>query len=196
MSDSWNDFADGWDDNPAVINYAEQAFASITNTLDIKDLKGLRILDFGCGTGTLSEKLSPFVGKIVALDPADKMIDVLKQKIKANQLANIQPLVAELDQALINNNQCLQPKFDLIVASSSLAFVPDYLAMLILLKQLLKPDALLIQWDWLKAEDQEGSGFSESEITKTYDKAGFSSCTTSLPFSLEDMRVIMALVKP
>ena len=42
----------------------------------------------------------------------------------------------------------VQPVFDLIVASSVCAFVPDYQQTLSDLQLLLKEDGVFVQWDW------------------------------------------------
>ncbi|GLX79811.1 methyltransferase [Thalassotalea insulae] len=190
MSDSWDDYADGWDSNDSVISYAEKAYDALTNTLDIKDC---RILDFGCGTGLLTEKMASQAKSIVALDPAKKMIAVLDNK----QLNNVITIADLLSPKLIETQPVLNDKFDIIVASSALAFVPDHLETISQLKQLLKPGGYLLQWDWLKENDTAGSGFSAQEIQQAYSHAGFISCTTSVPFELHDqgntMPVVMAL---
>ena len=43
----------------------------------------IRVLDFGCGTGLLTEKIAPLVNEIVAIDSSPKMIEVLRKKPKA-----------------------------------------------------------------------------------------------------------------
>ncbi len=192
MTTTWDDMAESWDGNEAVQVYAKQAFHTLQ---ELVDLKGLRVLDFGCGTGLLTEKIAPFASTVVALDPSTKMIDALEQK----QLANVATLASELSADLISGSELLRPEFDVIVASSALAFVDDYAATLGLLKRLLKRDGLLVQWDWLKAEDEAGEGFSKKQIQSAYDQLGFTGCTISTPFSLNSgetaMPVIMAVAQ-
>lgn len=178
MSESWDEYAAGWDSNEAVIAYADNAYLALKNTVE---LEGCRILDFGCGTGLLTERLSNTASSVVALDPSQKMISVLENK----RLKNVATIASELDQNLINDNSLLSPKFDLVVASSALAFVPDYAKALKLLKQLLNKGGCLVQWDWLKGERDQGYGFTEQQIKSALTEAGFSECSTSVPFSLQ-----------
>jgi 2-polyprenyl-3-methyl-5-hydroxy-6-metoxy-1,4-benzoquinol methylase len=178
MSENWDNYADGWDSNQSVIAYSEQVFLALQNSIDVD---GFRVLDFGCGTGLLTDKLSHHVNLVVAIDPSQKMISVLNRKC----LKNVRTIDSELTQKIINDNELLKPEFDLIVASSALAFVPDYLDAVNLMKQLLKKGGYFFQWDWLKKEREAGSGFSEEEIKLTFNRAGFSECSTSIPFSLE-----------
>ncbi|PLA73582.1 SAM-dependent methyltransferase [Hydrogenovibrio sp. SC-1] len=190
MSESWDDYADGWDSNEAVISYCDKAYESL---LKIVDLEGLKVLDFGCGTGLLTEKISKHASSVVAMDSSEKMISILTDK----RLNHVHTINAELSQELIELNDVLKNDLDLIVASSVLAFVPDYQETLKLLKQLLKKDGLLVQWDWLKESEEPGIGFSKELIESTLAQAGFSKCSISIPFSMESengsMRVVMGV---
>ncbi|WP_394170712.1 class I SAM-dependent DNA methyltransferase [Saccharospirillum alexandrii] len=178
MDDSWDKYADGWDSNPAVIAYADNAYHALRNTLDPD---GWRILDFGCGSGLLTERLSDSASSIVALDPSQKMIETLDAK----HLKDVVTIASELDQNVILNNSHLASTFDLIVASSALAFVSDYTETLKLLKQVLRRGGYLVQWDWYKKEGDEGYGFTEQQVQLAMTEAGFSTVSTSIPFSMK-----------
>ncbi|WP_197409205.1 MULTISPECIES: class I SAM-dependent methyltransferase [Microbulbifer] len=166
---SWDSYAEGWDSNSDVISYSERAFRSLTETLDYK---GARILDFGCGTGLLTERLSPLAGSIVALDPSRKMLAVLDAK----QLGNVDTIHSSLTRELIDQNRQLQEGFDLIVASSALAFVPNCRETVGLLAGLLNRGGHLVQWDWLKEGGGEDTGFTREDIAAT---SGTRACPTS-----------------
>lgn len=178
MSGSWDEYAAEWDSNDAVIAYADNAYLALKDTVE---LEGSRIFDFGCGTGLLTERLSSTASLVVALDPSQKMIPVLENK----RLKNVATIASELDQNLINDSSLLSPKFDLVVASSALAFVPDYAKALKLLKQLLNKGGCLVQWDWLKEEGDEGYGFTEKQVKSALTEAWFAECSTSVPFALQ-----------
>ena len=55
----------------------------IQNTINIK---GLRILDIGCGGGLLAEELSKKGAKITGLDASEKTINIAKQHAKESNL--------------------------------------------------------------------------------------------------------------
>ncbi len=190
MSDNWDDYAEGWDGNEDVIAYSVNAFKTLT---DVYEVNGARVLDFGCGTGLLTEKLSPLASEVVAIDPSEKMIFVLNQK----GLKNVTAIQAELSQTLVDEQESLQQGFDLIVASSVLAFIPQYQETIALLQKLLKNNGCLVQWDWYK--NNEGFGFSKDDINQAYENAGFSEVSVSVPFSMQggggNMEVIMAVGK-
>jgi len=190
MSNSWDDYAADWDHNESVREYCEKAFATLVQHTS---LQGKRVLDFGCGTGLLSARLAEQADTVVALDASEKMIQVLAAK----QVANLSCIASELSDSLIARTPALQSGFDVIVASSALAFVPDYPHTLALLKQLLRPGGFLIQWDWLKAEHDEGAGFSQARIEHAFEQLGFSDYSLSFPFAMgqgeEAMPVVMVV---
>lgn len=192
MSDEWDEYADGWDSNADVISYSEKAFDSLQEAIDIKDL---RVLDFGCGTGLLSEKLSPYAREIVALDTSEKMISILAKKC----LPNVYTISGELTAGLISEQKIFSEKFDLIIASSVCSFLPDFESTLTLLKSLLEPGGIFIQWDWLATGNDRDFGLSEEEIISTYNNVGFKLQGLERAFSLEssegEMSVIMGMAK-
>lgn len=190
MSKGWDEYADGWDHNEDVIAYSEKAFRSL---LDAVDLAGLKVLDFGCGTGLLTEKIAPLVKEVLALDTSEKMVSVLTDK----KLHNVTTVSEELSESLIKKNRLFSKKFDLIVASSVCSFLPDYEKTLALLKSLLAPGGIFVQWDWLAIED--GSGFSRETISSAYAEVGLKLLAIDQPFSLESsegkMQVLMGIAK-
>ena len=160
-----------------VREYCDKAFATLVQHTS---LQGKRVLDFGCGTRLLSARLAEQADTVVALDASTKMIQLLAAK----QVANLSCIASELSSSLIECTPALQSGFDVIVASSALAFVPDYPQTLALLKQLLRPGGVLVQWDWLKAEHDEGAGFSQAQIEHTFEQLGFSDYSLSFPFAM------------
>ncbi|MBN8430948.1 class I SAM-dependent methyltransferase [Microbulbifer salipaludis] len=178
---TWGDYAESWDSNDAAIDYAQHAFESLAPLLAAIDDGTARVLDFGCGTGLLTEKLSPRVGTIFALDPSEKMIAVLEAK----QLANVETITSLLSPDLISTNARLHNRFDLIVASSALAFVPDYPHTVHLLASLLKDNGYLVQWDWLLEDGDTGPGFTEAELHTSFELAQLTDIQVTRPFSMQ-----------
>lgn len=189
MSDSWDDYADGWDENQDVVVYAEKAFSALTEQVDINNLS---ILDFGCGTGLLTAKMAQNAKSVHAIDTSNKMIEVLNNKA----IDNISTQVVEVSESWLKENNHLLDTFDLITASSVFAFVDDYHQTLLLLKQLLKPDGKIVQWDWQKSQQEPEFGFNQQDIKDGFTQANIELLTISNPFSLKskqgDAKVIMA----
>jgi 2-polyprenyl-3-methyl-5-hydroxy-6-metoxy-1,4-benzoquinol methylase len=196
MSESWDDYAQDWDANSDVTLYAERAYQSLVSVVD---LDGLTVLDFGAGTGLLSEKIAKLAKAVVALDSSVKMIEALQKK----HLPRVTALACEISQETIGANavlQCrLQSGFDLIVASSVCAFVPDYERTLIDLGSLLKPGGLFVQWDWLRTDEEADSGFSADDLRQAYTRAGLKVVDIKTAFSLTSdqgsMPVLMGIAQ-
>ncbi len=188
----WDDYAADWDGNTVASEYANNAYGELVKAINFS---GLDILDFGCGTGLLCERLSGEANQIVALDGSPKMIEQLKRKA----LANVFPIVGFLSQGLIDKNALLQKRFDLITASSVCAFLPDYEDTLRLLGSLLKPNGTFVQWDWLTLDGSSETGFSKAEVYLAMKNTGFKDVKITQPFVMEDadsdLPVLMAAAK-
>ena len=53
MDSEWDDYADDWDSDESATLYSNEAFKSLSNIVNVK---GANLLDFGCGTGLLTDK--------------------------------------------------------------------------------------------------------------------------------------------
>ena len=135
----WDDVADGWDDAPGTREYAQGAFDSLIRRMADHDLTidGMSVLDFGCGTGLLTELLVDRVASIDAVDPSPAMRRVLTGKIRQHRWGSVRVL-ADLPAG---------SAYDLIVCSSVLSFVDDHPATVALLSTHLAPGGLLVHWD-------------------------------------------------
>jgi predicted TPR repeat methyltransferase len=105
MTNEWDEYACDWDTNSDVVQYSENAFRNLTEVIELCDLD---ILDFGCGTGLLTEKMSPRANRIVALDTSKEMTRVLKNK----NLPNVSIVSESLTSELVCTCDFLQIKFD------------------------------------------------------------------------------------
>lgn len=181
MADSWDDYADEWDRNEQVRDYAERAFASLTEKFDLghEDWRSKRILDFGCGTGLLTERLSPLVGEIVAVDSSQKMVMTLQNKAMSNVMA----VCVDLDDDAVRSGCTWFSEFDLIVASSVCGFLPGYESTLKLLSKALVARGAFVQWDWLASEGDD-FGLTRERVRGALAAAGFSQIEIDTPFQL------------
>lgn len=175
MSESWDDYAEEWDTNEDAISYSEKAFATLISQANIE---GLNVIDFGCGTGLLTEKIAKLANQVVALDSSKKMIAILKHK----NIANVSTISESISEQLIKENALLHNKFDLIVASSVFGFLAEFEKNLAMLKSLLMPGGLLIQWDWLSSNENPDLGFSEERVSSAYAESGLNIISITIPF--------------
>ena len=76
-----------------------------------KDLRGVRILDAGCGTGVLSRMLDERGAEVVGVDISEKLIEVAKNRSSLNK--NIEYFAGDMKEQSFGN-------FDYIIAMDSL----------------------------------------------------------------------------
>jgi predicted TPR repeat methyltransferase len=192
MGESWDQYAEGWDSNADAILFSENAYNSLCR---ISDIDGLVILDFGCGTGLLTERMASRAERVLALDSSANMISVLRQK----RLSNVETLVGELSKNAIKATSALQSKFDLIVASSVCAFLEDYEGTLRVVKSLLKPGGVFVQWDWLGDAASTDIGLTVEAVESAYVTAGLRVSSVNKPFSVNNngmpMKVLMGVAE-
>ena len=181
----WDDHAATWDDDPAVRTYAEAAFEAVGRILGERglELHGNRVLDFGCGTGLLTRALAPQAREVVGLDPAAKMVEVLQGKVESNEWSHVHTVATTLEDAIADGNPHVAGPFDIIVASSVCAFLPDYPATLRRLASMLAPGGLFIQFDWeLNPDDEEPYGLTRHQIQVALERAGLADIEVGMGF--------------
>ena len=178
MSDSWDDYAVEWDSNEAAISFADKAFNSLNSAVEYEMPT---VFDFGCGTGLLTERLSPVSNRIVALDSSEKMIAVLNNK----ELPNVSTLALPLSTEIVKENHELHLKFDLVVASSVCGFLSDYETTLKVIKSLLSDKGTFVQWDWLATTEGADFGLTAQRVESALRSSGFQNILINLPFCME-----------
>ncbi len=167
---TWDERAATWDDRTETHVYAEQAFATLAPVVaaELGGWSQLRVLDFGAGTGLLTEKLAPLCREVVASDLSPKMIQILNRKADAKGWSNVTSLEGDLDLTSAE----LRKNFDLIVASSVCSFLPDFSAELSRLSSTLRPGGLFVQWDWLAdAAGDWARGLTPEAVRSAYQGA-------------------------
>jgi len=187
--EKFNREASAWDNNPqrrALTDAVAQAI--IAKTLPEKTM---RALEFGCGTGLVTQYLAPLVGTLSAIDTSSEMLAMLDQKIKTMQLSNIETACVDI----FGSSESLIPErsFDLIYSSMTLHHVADTAACLRRLAKLLVPRGTLALAD-LDLEDgqfhddsleQVHHGFDRTELATLLEKAGFEAITFETIYTLE-----------
>ncbi|MEF1311323.1 class I SAM-dependent methyltransferase [Vibrio mytili] len=185
MAQDWDGLAKNWESNPATEKFAQSVFEQLQR---LTQLNGLKVLDFGCGTGQLSQLLSPIVKDIVALDASESMIEELDKK----ELANVEPVVDVLSRGLVAQHPAFRGQFDLVVASSVLAFVDDLDASLKIALSILNCGGYFVHFDW--AADSESEGFTVARSEQALKKAGFSEVEAKKVFDITSDTQTIAVV--
>ncbi|MGR5418622.1 class I SAM-dependent DNA methyltransferase [Vibrio diabolicus] len=188
MAQDWDGLAKNWESNPATEQFAQSVFEQLQQ---LTQLDGIKVLDFGCGTGQLSQRLSPMVKDIVALDASEAMIEELDKK----ELANVEPVVDALSRGLVAQHPAFRGQFDLVVASSVLAFVEDLDASLKISHSLLNHGGYFVHFDWIAESEQDG--FTLAKSKRALKDAGFTEVESQHVFNItsdgKTMSVLMGL---
>jgi len=171
----WDEYADGWDQDSGARVYAEAANRSLSGLLDASErsLDGSRVLDFGCGTGLLTERLVLAGASVHAVDTSPAMIAVLDRKIAQRGWTKV-TTAADLPN---------EPEsYDVIVCSSVCAFLDDYRGTVAELVALLRPGGLFVQWDWERTTGTS-HGLSRDEIEHVLGAVGLEETSVTTGFT-------------
>ncbi|KIX02690.1 uncharacterized protein Z518_08632 [Rhinocladiella mackenziei CBS 650.93] len=127
-----------WDSHPFVHEASKEALTAILPRFPAlknpPEPAGLDVLEIGCGTGLLSCIMAPYAKRVVAVDAAPGMINMLREKLKKPETPqNILPVAVLLEDP---EDKHLPPadekdphgprlKFDLITSHLVLHHIPD-----------------------------------------------------------------------
>jgi len=174
---SWNRFdraAAEWDAHPARVDLARQVAAAIGEAIPLSPVS--EVLDFGAGTGLLTLALASRVARVVAVDSSIEMTRVLRSKIEATGLTQV-----EVWHADIGTLSLPERRFDVVVSSMVLHHLPDVPSVLARLRAVLKPGGWIALADLAREDgsfhdDPEGVhhlGFEDGQLRVWMGEAGF-----------------------
>ncbi|EMC94879.1 hypothetical protein BAUCODRAFT_565422 [Baudoinia panamericana UAMH 10762] len=153
----FNKEALSWDARPFVYEASQAAAEAVLSKLKSLDRQPKQVLEIGCGTGTLSFLIAPHVDRVVAVDAADGMIEVLKIKLaKSGAPTNILPVAVLLEDpedgslpgADSGKPESQRQKFDLIISHLVLHHIPDLGSVLRTMLGCLKPGGCVMLTDF------------------------------------------------
>ena len=164
-----------WDQNAGRVKLANEVADAMISTINPQ--KDMEVLDFGCGTGLVTLRLQPYVKSITGVDSSAGMLQMLKDKVAQQGLANVRTQLVDFEKG-----EKVDGKFDLIVSSMTVHHVPDTASLFRMWHDLLKPEGQVCFSD-LDAED--GSfhtdntgvfhfGFDRNSLMKLLASSGFS----------------------
>lgn len=117
----------------------EQTYLNITK-MTRKYLKASDIvLDFGCGTGLVSNEIADNIKLVHAIDISSKMIEIAKSKAVRRQIQNI-----DYAYTTIFDERYKSGTFDVILAFHVLHLLEDTQIVIQRINELLKPGGLII----------------------------------------------------
>jgi len=115
----------------------------------------MRVLEFGCGTGTTALHHAPFVKEYIATDIAREMIRIAEQKRADEAVENVEFSVGTINSAWEQKQQ-----FDAVLGLNVLHLLPDWRTQIEIIYRLLPAGGLFITstaclkekvpWSWLR----------------------------------------------
>jgi predicted TPR repeat methyltransferase len=162
-----------WDDDPAKVQRAKDVAIAISATVPLD--RSMRMLEYGAGTGLVTQALRDAVGAVALADSSAGMRDVMRAKIDAGAITDAR--VWDLDLA---TDPPPDERFDLIVTVMTLHHIPDLAPVLAGFAQLLDDRGHLCVVD---LEQEDGSfhgadfdghhGFRRPALASDLAAAGF-----------------------
>ncbi len=186
-SNSARDFdarARTWDNDPMKTARALAVADAIRGR--IPNLKGSSGFEYGCGTGLLSFALQPHLQQVTLADSSTGMLEVLREKIAASDIANMTPIQLDL-----TTDPLPEQRFDLIYSLMTFHHIPDTDSILRNLHALLRTPGYLCIAD---LDSEDGSfhgdefsghkGFDRHDLAQRAERAGFRNIGFSTVFEV------------
>ena len=183
---NFDERAKDWDSDPDKVERARAVAEAIRRTIPLS--KGMRVLEYGCGTGLLSFALQSDLGQITLADVSEGMLEVLRQKIAGAGVRNMHPLRLDLSSDPLPDEQ-----YDLTYSLMVLHHIHDVKNILVKFRDLLVPHGYLLVAD-LDKEDgtfhTDGTtdvhlGFDRNELQQMVEDAGFGNVRFSTAYEIK-----------
>ncbi len=97
------------------------------------------MLDYGCGTGTITSEIADHVKEIHAIDISSGMIDAARKNIRERKIENI-----TFAQSTLFDKRYKKESFNVILAFNILHYLEDTQKVMQRINELLKPGGLFI----------------------------------------------------
>jgi len=171
-SDLFSEKARDWDENELVRELSSAIGEAILKRVPFDE--HMTILDFGAGTGLISTRLAPKVGRIVAVDTSEAMLERLAAKPELQ--GKVEPVCQDITR------EGLDGRFDRIVSAMAMHHVADTERLIETFAEHLKPGGRLAVADLdtedgsFHPEDAQGvhhHGFDRDALAALLKRHGF-----------------------
>lgn len=173
-----------WDENPVFVERGRKIAEAIRVQVPLKPT--MQALDYGCGTGLLSFPLRDTLGHITLKDTSSGMLEVLREKIAAQGVANMTVRQTDLTAEPLPDE-----RYDLIYSAMTLHHILDTDHILQVFHGLLNPGGTLCIAD---LDKEDGSfhgieidvhhGFDRAALKTQAERAGFSNIRFDTVFEI------------
>ena len=97
------------------------------------------VLEIGCGTGTTALKLAPAVGRLLATDLSQRMVEIARDKAAAEGAGNVR-----FERMTLDDEKLEPASFDAVLAFNLLHLLDDVPAAVARVAALLKPGGVFV----------------------------------------------------
>ncbi|UZJ53252.1 hypothetical protein CBS101457_002572 [Exobasidium rhododendri] len=200
MTNRFDAEALNWDKRPETVQSSQAFYETLVKRYAQLDDSNahLSILDLGCGTGLVSQRLAQCAGvsKIVGVDTSKGMIDMFKSKAETipsgSKMKGFVKLLEDPEDPILEGQ-----KFDITLMHLTLHHVPEMEPLIATLANTLKPSGQLILSDFendgehaksfhpqSKWSDVERHGITRSEMEHVLKEAGLQSIKVDDSFTM------------
>jgi ubiquinone/menaquinone biosynthesis C-methylase UbiE len=162
---NFNDKAKEWDKKQQFHERARIIAVEIKKFLKLNN--EMRALDFGCGTGMLSNNFRDDFKSITLIDTSSGMLDVLKEKIINEKITNFTPILLDLSSE--NFSPEVDP-FDVIYTSMTLHHVTDTASIISKFSSILKVGGYVCIADLVSEDGRFHQGDVDPNIHHGFDR--------------------------
>ena len=136
---NYNKFHDRTKIQAKIINSKNFTYRFLIETLDKYDFKKKKVLDIGCGSGTIDFYLAKNGSSVLGIDISENAIK------KCKESSRILKLDRDLTFKVVNfPNESVNQKFDLVICAEVLEHLKDDVMALRKIKKMLKPKGISI----------------------------------------------------
>jgi predicted TPR repeat methyltransferase len=172
-TDHFDEKAATWDDDPAKVERAQVVAQAIRAAIPLDP--DTRLLEYGAGTGLVTQALRDAVGPVTMADTSAGMREVMDRKVADGAIPDARVWDLDLSAATAPDE-----RFDLIVTVLTLHHITDLEPVLAAFANLLDDGGHLCIVD---LEEEDGSfhtgefgghhGFAQTALTSLLERAGF-----------------------
>ena len=148
-----NEFGDEWQTFNFLDGKSNQEldrqFRAYTSILDFdlfKTDKAL-VVDMGAGSGRWTERLLPYFSNIIAIEPSDKAIEILKKRFNGDSRVRI-------EKSTVKHNSIIDNSVDLIISLGVLHHLPNTQEALVDCYRRIKPGGYLLCYLYYNLENK------------------------------------------